>query len=138
MHSTSPIPLYFSSMVRHASRIHLLPFVSNQFLVSANFGMQSFTYAEFVSLAAAKVWSGTADFPNTEGLWAWYDKAVEDRLGFGRWFQFYGAERTAEALRFFVGWLNGAAVKYGGRQIDNLSPECVVSHAHATDVDLIR
>lgn len=56
--------------------------------------MQSFTYAEFVSLAAAKVWSGTADFPNKNAQWAWFDKAVEDRLGFGRQFQFYGVQRT--------------------------------------------
>ncbi|KAF5309802.1 hypothetical protein D9611_013586 [Ephemerocybe angulata] len=91
--------------------------------INANFGMQSFTYAEFVSLAAAKVWSGAADFPNTSALWAWYDKAVVDRLGFGRQFQFYGTERTQDALRFFVGWLNDAATKYGGKQIDNLPAE---------------
>ncbi|KAJ2915831.1 hypothetical protein MD484_g4602, partial [Candolleomyces efflorescens] len=88
--------------------------------INANFGMQSFTYAEFVSLAAAKVWGGKADLPGTRALWAWYDKAVVDRLGYGRQFQFYGAERTQAALRFFVGWLNDAATKYGGRQIDNL------------------
>ncbi|RXW23563.1 hypothetical protein EST38_g2289 [Candolleomyces aberdarensis] len=88
--------------------------------INANFGMQSFTFAEFVSLAAAKVWAGKADFPNTAALWEWYDKAVVDRLGYGRQFQFYGAERTQAALRFFVGWLNEAATKYGGRQIDNL------------------
>lgn len=108
--------------------------------------MQSFTFAEFVSLAAAKVWAGKADFPNTAALWAWYDQAVVDRLGYGRWFQFYGAERTqgsyyythvktsfrqltptfwVAALRFFVGWLNEAATKYGGRQIDNLPAEYV-------------
>lgn len=110
--------------------------------LSANFGMQSFTYAEFVSLAAAKVWSRTASLPDTSRMWDWYDKAVIDRLGFGRQFQFYGTERTQgttsmlllphelhshgplqAALRFFVGWLNDAATKYGGRQIDNLPAE---------------
>ena len=60
--------------------------------------MQSFTYAEFVALAAAKVWSGTAELPNTEALWAWYDKAVVDRLGYGRHFQYYGLERTQGTL----------------------------------------
>ncbi|KAF6752068.1 hypothetical protein DFP72DRAFT_905992 [Ephemerocybe angulata] len=80
-------------------------------------------YAEFVSLAAAKVWSSAADFPDASALWAWYDKAVVDRLGFGRQFQFYGTERTQAALRFFVGWLNDAATKYGGKQIDNLPAE---------------
>ncbi|EAU87107.2 hypothetical protein CC1G_05796 [Coprinopsis cinerea okayama7 len=91
--------------------------------INANFGMQSFTYAEFVSLAAAKVWSGKADLPNTAALWAAYDETVKDRLGYGRHFQFLGTERTKASLRFFVSWLNEAAVKYGGRQIDQLPKE---------------
>ncbi|KDR73278.1 hypothetical protein GALMADRAFT_728139 [Galerina marginata CBS 339.88] len=91
--------------------------------INANFGMQSFTYAEFTSLASAKIWSGKADFPSTEELWRRYYKLYKERKGYGRHFQFLGAERTHENLRFFQGWLNEAAVKYGGRQIDGLSPE---------------
>jgi hypothetical protein len=30
-----------------------------------NYGMQSFTYAEYLSLAIAKVWAGKADLPST-------------------------------------------------------------------------
>ena len=30
-------------------------------------------------------------------------------------------------VRFFQGWLNNAAVKYGGKQIDGLSKECVTN-----------
>ena len=32
-----------------------------------------------------------------------------------------------DGLRFFQGWLNDAAVKYGGKQIDGLSKECVTN-----------
>ncbi|TFK31089.1 hypothetical protein BDQ12DRAFT_694562 [Crucibulum laeve] len=91
--------------------------------VNVNFGLQSFTYAEFVSLAVAKVWAGKADFPSTPELWKRYDEIVEERKGYGRHFQFLGAERTQNNLRFFQGWLNDAAAKYGGRQIDGLPKE---------------
>ncbi|KAH9475713.1 Flavin-containing monooxygenase ustF2 [Psilocybe cubensis] len=75
--------------------------------VNANHGMQSFTYAEFTSLAVAKVWAGKADLPLTSELWR----------------KFLGAEKTNQNIRFFLGWLNNAAVKYGGRQIDSLSKD---------------
>ncbi|PPQ80532.1 hypothetical protein CVT24_002655 [Panaeolus cyanescens] len=88
--------------------------------INANFGMQSFTYAEFVSLAIAKVWAGKADFPSTAALWRNYDEVYRERKGYGRHFQFLGVERTKAGLRHFQGWLNDAAVKYGGRQIDGL------------------
>ncbi|KAF9043300.1 hypothetical protein BJ165DRAFT_1405635 [Panaeolus papilionaceus] len=88
--------------------------------INANFGMQSFTYAEFVSLAIAKVWAGKADFPSTAALWRNYEEVYKDRRGYGRHFQFLGIERTKANLRHFQGWLNSAAIKYGGRQIDGL------------------
>ncbi|KAF8896754.1 hypothetical protein CPB84DRAFT_1848115 [Gymnopilus junonius] len=91
--------------------------------INANYGMQSFTYAEFVSLAAAKIWARKADFPSTAELWHRYYKLYKERKGYGRHFQFLGARKTHENLRFFQGWLNDAAVKYGGRQIDGLSPD---------------
>ncbi|KAF8953876.1 hypothetical protein BDZ97DRAFT_572300 [Flammula alnicola] len=91
--------------------------------INANFGMQSFTYSEFISLAIAKIWSGTADFPSTQELWRRYDKLHKERKGYGRHFQWLGAIKTHENLRFFQGWLNDAAVKYGGKQIDGLSKD---------------
>ncbi|KIM37614.1 hypothetical protein M413DRAFT_421803 [Hebeloma cylindrosporum] len=90
--------------------------------INANFGMQSFTYAEFVSLAIAKVWSRKADFPPIQELWRHYGEVYKERKGYGRHFQFLGTEGTRR-LRFFQGWLNDAAVKYGGKQIDGLSKE---------------
>ncbi|KAF8896737.1 hypothetical protein CPB84DRAFT_1837047 [Gymnopilus junonius] len=91
--------------------------------INANYGIQSFSYAEFVSLAATKIWSGKADFPSTEELWHRYYKLYNERKGYGRHFQFLGVQKSDENLRFFQGWLNDAAVKYGGRQIDGLSPD---------------
>ncbi|KAJ7837898.1 hypothetical protein B0H14DRAFT_2790468 [Mycena olivaceomarginata] len=43
--------------------------------------------------------------------------------GYGRHLQFLGAKRAAESIRFFVAWLNDAAVKFGGRQIDGESKD---------------
>jgi len=91
--------------------------------INVNFGMQSFVYAEFLSLAIAKVWAGKADFPSTTELWRRYDEVVKDRGGYGKHFQYLGTDRTRDAVRFFQGWLNAAAVKYGGRMIDGLSEE---------------
>jgi len=104
--------------------------------------MQSFVYGEFLSLAIAKVWSGTAELPSTSALWRWYEKEWKRRKGYGKHFQFLGADRTrgkrcssrlsspkeltslAENLRFFQGWLNEAAVKFGGKQVDIILPTC--------------
>ncbi|KAJ7916152.1 hypothetical protein B0H13DRAFT_2450673 [Mycena leptocephala] len=91
--------------------------------LSMNWGMQSFTYSEYLSLALAKVWSKKAVLPGTAEMWRIYEQRVNDRGGYGRHFQFLGAERTAANIRFFVGWLNDAAVKFGGRQIDGQSKD---------------
>ncbi|KAJ7148730.1 hypothetical protein C8R43DRAFT_1008568 [Mycena crocata] len=86
--------------------------------LSMNWGMQSFTYSEYLSLALAKVWSNKAVLPGTAELWKIYEQRVKDRGGYGRHLQFLGGERTSANIRFFVGWLNDAAVKFGGKQID--------------------
>ncbi|KAJ7621042.1 hypothetical protein FB45DRAFT_928193 [Roridomyces roridus] len=86
--------------------------------LSMNWGMQSFTYAEYLSLALAKLWSGKAVLPGKATLWRLYERRVQERGGYGRQTQFLGNARTAANIRSFVGWLNDAAVKFGGRQID--------------------
>ena len=53
-----------------------------------NFGPYAFSYPEYLSLAMAKVWAGKADLPCTTELWRRYDKAVKDRGGYGKYFQF--------------------------------------------------
>ena len=59
-----------------------------------NSGTQLFIYAEYVSLAIAKVWAGKADLPCTAELWRRYDKAIKDRGGYRKNFQLLGTERT--------------------------------------------
>ena len=103
-----------------------------------NPGTQSFVYGEYLSLAMAKVWAGQADLPNTTELWRRYDKEVKDRGGYSKNFQLLSEEQlkgkknssyisswnwhnsSAATLRFFIGWLNADAVKYGGRQVSNI------------------
>jgi len=88
--------------------------------VNVNIGRYSFTYPEYISLAIAKVWAGKADLPCTAELWRRYDKVVKDRDGYSKNFQKLDGDRMKTAVRFFVGWLNADAVKYGGRQIDGV------------------
>jgi hypothetical protein len=56
--------------------------------------MQSFTYAEYISVALSKVWVGKASIPSTRKLWALQEEHVKDYGGYGRHFQFLGAVRT--------------------------------------------
>ncbi|KAF5319574.1 hypothetical protein D9619_008495 [Psilocybe cf. subviscida] len=92
--------------------------------MNVNHGLvESFTYGEFVSLAAAKVWSGTADLPAQSELWRRYRRVYTKRKGYGRHFQYMGRQGAKEMMRFFQAWLNTAAAKYGGRMIDGLSED---------------
>ena len=70
----------------------LVPFALIQFQV--NFGLQSFTYSEFVALAIAKVWSRTVDFPPIHELWQRYAEVYKARKGYGKRFQYLGTEGT--------------------------------------------
>ena len=79
-------------MVIIQSLAFLVPFSLIQF--QANYGMQSFTHGEFVSLAIAKVWSRTADFPPIHELWQQYAEVHKARKGYGRHFQYLGTEGT--------------------------------------------
>ncbi|KAJ7803583.1 hypothetical protein B0H14DRAFT_2887434, partial [Mycena olivaceomarginata] len=91
--------------------------------LNMNWGAQTFTYAEYLSLALAKIWARKAVLPGTATLWHKYEKRVKECGGYGRHLQFLGAKRAAESIRFFVAWLNDAAVKFGGRQIDGESKD---------------
>ncbi|KAJ7578058.1 hypothetical protein C8J56DRAFT_1112899 [Mycena floridula] len=86
--------------------------------LNMNWGMASFTYEEYTALALAKVWAGRAQLAPTEELWKFHEAVVHDRGGYGKQFQFLGSVQLKELIRYHVGWLNEAAVKYGGRQID--------------------
>ncbi|KAJ7768124.1 hypothetical protein DFH07DRAFT_915447 [Mycena maculata] len=109
-------------------------------LLNMNWGMQSFTYAEYLSLALAKVWSRKAVLPGQATLWRKYEQRVAERGGYGRHLHFLGADRTSAMIRFFVGWLNDAAVKFGGRQIDGQSkdlPEISAAWSRARYAEIV-
>lgn len=56
--------------------------------------MQSFTYAEYLSLALAKVWDNKAKLPSTKTMWDLHQKRVDEFGGYGKHFQFLGSQRT--------------------------------------------
>ncbi|TFK70904.1 FAD/NAD(P)-binding domain-containing protein [Pluteus cervinus] len=91
--------------------------------INMNIGMQTLTYGEYLSVALAKVWAGKAHLPMVDELWSIYDQKVKDRGGYGSHYLFLGSAGTKAAIRYFVGWLNDAAYKYGGRQLDRLPIE---------------
>ncbi|KDR66555.1 hypothetical protein GALMADRAFT_130751 [Galerina marginata CBS 339.88] len=92
--------------------------------VNMNIGMQPFTYAEYTAVALSKVWSDKAKIPSTPDLWRWCEKKREE-YGYGKQYQYLGGGGTDKMIRFFMAWLNDAAAKYGGRQVDGQSPEYV-------------
>ncbi|KAF8556440.1 FAD/NAD(P)-binding domain-containing protein [Imleria badia] len=83
-------------------------------------GTPSFTLAEYTALALAKVWANKAKLPNSQTMRALYEKTVVERGGYGRYVLFWGSERSAAMFTFLIGWLNEAAAKYGGKQVDGL------------------
>ncbi|KAG6855926.1 hypothetical protein H0H87_009360 [Tephrocybe sp. NHM501043] len=86
--------------------------------INMNIGSpQSFTYPEYQAVALTKVWSGKALLPSTSELWRQQRERVKELDGYGPHFQFVGSEKTERIFRFFLGWLNGAAALYGGRQV---------------------
>ncbi|KAJ3552034.1 hypothetical protein NP233_g12965 [Leucocoprinus birnbaumii] len=105
----------------HLRSLHLDTFyIDNPTLgfVNCNQGLSPFSYPEFQSFALSMVWAGKANLPSKEAMWALYRRKVEE-VGYGKKFTFLGG-RATEMIRFFRGWLNAAADKNGGRQIDGL------------------
>ncbi|KAF9240428.1 hypothetical protein BU15DRAFT_74021 [Melanogaster broomeanus] len=85
-----------------------------------NLGTQPFSYSDYLCLALAKVWSNTAKLPSSQIMQEMHEELVEDRGGYGKNLQFLGPGRLTDNIRYFIGWLNQAAVEYGGKQIDGL------------------
>lgn len=56
--------------------------------------MQSFTYAEYLAVALAKVWDDKAKLPSTRELWRLYQDRLDDYGGYSKHFQFLGSKRT--------------------------------------------
>ncbi|KAG7095274.1 hypothetical protein E1B28_006047 [Marasmius oreades] len=89
--------------------------------ININAGMQSFVYGEYLAVALASVWKDRAKLPTTKEMWKRYHKHVNEKGGYGKHFQFLGSQVAHDMIRYFVGWVNEAAIKYGGRQIDGPS-----------------
>ncbi|EIW77431.1 FAD/NAD(P)-binding domain-containing protein [Coniophora puteana RWD-64-598 SS2] len=88
--------------------------------LSITFRMQTFTYCGYQSLALAKVWTGTAKLPDTDTMWEMYDDLVKERGGIGKTLPYLGPGQHEGMRRRYIGWLNEAANKYGGKQIDGV------------------
>jgi len=87
-HIDSPTLAFVNCMSLFCSTIDLI--VNS---CEANFGMQSFVYAEFTSLAISKVWAGQAHLPPRGTLWKMYRERVKN-IGYGRQLQYLGVKRT--------------------------------------------
>ncbi|KAF8555876.1 FAD/NAD(P)-binding domain-containing protein [Imleria badia] len=92
-------------------------------LIGMTLGTESFVFSEYSMLALAKVWTNTAKLPNSQTMRESYDKTVEERGGYGNRVMFLGDERVSGksflplVLTYMIGWMNEAAVKYGGKQV---------------------
>jgi len=87
-----------------------------------NVGIPLYQYSEYISVALSKVWGNQAKIPTTPQLWKWYEERILGKGGHGKNNQFLGLKDSNDMIRFFVGWLNDAAVKYGGRQVNARQP----------------
>ncbi|KAG6374681.1 FAD/NAD(P)-binding domain-containing protein [Boletus reticuloceps] len=88
--------------------------------------LPSYLSLDYTTLALAKVWTDTAKLPSGQAMWTWYNKAVEERRGYGKYFLFLSPQRLSARLAYMIGWLNEAASKYGGKQVDGIPKEYVV------------
>jgi len=87
-----------------------------------NKGIPLYQYSEYISIALCKVWGNQAKIPSTPLLWKWYEQRLLQKGVYGKNSQFLGLQDSDDMIRFFVGWLNDAAVKYGGRQVNARRP----------------
>ncbi|KAF8556446.1 FAD/NAD(P)-binding domain-containing protein [Imleria badia] len=80
----------------------------------------SFLFAEYTAFALAKVWTNTAKLPNTQTMESLYNKTVEERGGYGKYLLFLPQDQYLAHVVYLIGWLNQAAVKYGGKQVNSM------------------
>ena len=69
----------------------------------------TFQILDYTTLALAKVWTNTAKLPSSQTMRALYEKTVEERGGYGKYFLYLGQERAAgKSIYSFLGlsWSN--------------------------------
>ncbi|KAH8813812.1 hypothetical protein DL96DRAFT_1625447 [Flagelloscypha sp. PMI_526] len=86
--------------------------------MNVDLGTQPFTYGKYTAAALAKVWAGQAKLPSQEKQWEHFWEIVKSKGGFGKDYQMLSHEEIDENLRYFVGWLNGAAIHHGGSLLE--------------------
>ncbi|KAG8215014.1 hypothetical protein J3R82DRAFT_8420 [Butyriboletus roseoflavus] len=74
----------------------------------------TFPFSDYTTLALAKVWTSTAKLPSSQTMRALHEKSVEERGGYGK------NALYLVRITYLIGWLNEAAVNYGGKQIDGI------------------
>ncbi|THV08181.1 FAD/NAD(P)-binding domain-containing protein [Dendrothele bispora CBS 962.96] len=121
--SEGPQPLVTDGS--HVRSLHLdLFYIEEPTLafININGGMQSFVYAEYLAAAAASVWKGHAKLPTQNEMWRTYSQRLRDFGGiFEKHWLFLGSGAADGEMRYFVAWVNEAAVRYGGKQINGPS-----------------
>ncbi|KII86697.1 hypothetical protein PLICRDRAFT_55612 [Plicaturopsis crispa FD-325 SS-3] len=105
----------------HVRSLHLDLFYIEEPTIA--FLTRPFGLAEYWAVALAKVWDNKAKLPSTSELWRIHWGHVKSQGGYGKHFQFLGADKGNALARYLIGWLNDAAVKYGGRQLDTIPKE---------------
>ncbi|KAJ7468945.1 hypothetical protein B0H11DRAFT_1395491 [Mycena galericulata] len=85
-------------------------------------GTVTWSVGEYIAVAIAKVWSGTAMLPNQAEMWRSYRAGVAARGGYGKQVLYLLGGMNAYVV-MFMGWLNSAAYEFGGKQVDGLDKD---------------
>ncbi|KAI9463494.1 hypothetical protein HD554DRAFT_2175592 [Boletus coccyginus] len=127
------LPQCYDGASTHIRDLHLDQFICGIPL------LHSLGFFDYTTLALAKVWTNMAKPPRSQTMRALYDKVVEERGGHGKYFLYLDPERSAgksihlllrlswykpsahvlARVAHSIGWLNVAAVGYGGQQSIN-------------------
>ncbi|WVF68325.1 hypothetical protein IAT40_003090 [Kwoniella sp. CBS 6097] len=75
-----------------------------------NLNTQLFFYSKYTAEAISRVWARQAYLPSHRAMWDSFWLQVKDRGGLGRELQWLRAIDVSNNLRYFVTWLNNAAM----------------------------
>ncbi|KAH8823593.1 hypothetical protein DL96DRAFT_1558534 [Flagelloscypha sp. PMI_526] len=73
---------------------------------------------KYPAAALARVWSGRASLPSKQKQWEHFWKTVENRGGLKIGFNYLTNAERDENLKYFIAWLNAAALHHGGALLD--------------------
>ncbi|KAJ6543948.1 hypothetical protein B0H19DRAFT_1169103 [Mycena capillaripes] len=90
--------------------------------LNMNYNTVTWSIGEYFAIAIAKIWSGKAMLPTQAEMWKSYRKDVAAKGGYGKALVFFN---VLEYVRFFCGWLNSAALEFGGKLVNGQDPEFI-------------